>query len=70
MRAGVRLFRAWRGGRSQAEVGALIGVSQNAVSKWEAGATPGLEYLVKIAAASGGAVPIESWATEEPEAAQ
>jgi transcriptional regulator with XRE-family HTH domain len=47
---------------TQAGFADRLGVKQSTVSKWCAGdKRPGLDMAVKIEAATGGAVPVDSW---------
>lgn len=58
-------LRQWResAGINQAELARRLRVSAPSVSDWEAGKkTPRIEHALAIAAESGGAVPIETWA--------
>ena len=61
MTAGERL-KQWRGGRTQAEAAAVLGVSQAALSDYEADKkTPDVVRARQIAAKTRGKVPIGSW---------
>lgn len=48
----IAFFRKQRG-YTQAELGRLVGVSSQAVSKWESGGSPDVEMLPEVAAALG-----------------
>ena len=59
---GPDLLRTWRGERTQREAAQVLGLDQGRYSQYEnAKRRPGRFWAVKIAAATGGAVPIESW---------
>lgn len=67
------LLRDWRkaAGISQSEAAELIDVRQPTWSDYEQGRkVPRTILAVKIAALTGGAVPVESWGPEVSEAAE
>ncbi|MFS0736960.1 helix-turn-helix transcriptional regulator [Sphingomonas sp. 1P06PA] len=51
-------------GNSQAGLASAIGTSQPNVHRWANGRLPTREIAEKIAAATGGAVPMELWQSE------
>lgn len=59
---GAELLRAWRGDRTQVDIGDKLGIDSTWVSHLEAGRRrPNLELAAKIAAVTDGAVPALSW---------
>lgn len=60
-------MRAWRETHdiTQEQAATEIGASQSAYSDWEQGRKmPGIENALRIARATDGAVPVESWLNE------
>jgi len=59
-----------RAGLTQVQFAALLGISQGMACRLETGvARPSLDLAVKIERVTGGAVPVETWVSEEGAAA-
>lgn len=62
------VIRKLRGALTQAEFAKKIGISQQAVAKYEQGRTPKIDILEKVAAATGHRIVITIEKIEENEA--
>lgn len=65
---GPSLLKSWRktAGLSQEEAAEKVGVHQNTWSDWEAARkTPRTETALDLDVLTGGACPVEAWASEE-----
>jgi transcriptional regulator with XRE-family HTH domain len=64
---GAHLLTAWRGNRTQNFIGQLFGSDLTTVSKIERGyRKPGRVLALRIAKATGGFVPVETWDMPPP----